>query len=376
MITNHGKQLVAKFLLNQAPAYASYIAAGVGSKPLSTSASVSISPEIKSLDFEAFRVPISSKGFIKEDGLEKIVFKAEMPSEQRYQITELGVYPAINNSVAGRYDSKLLVTFSPTEQWQYFISGNASAIPYPNEALDDDNASSNLNADIQDVLFINSESTVFNNIARKNRQEPPRFLNRSLMVSGSTSFLDALFEPSEGSLSIENPLLSFDLGNNLPEDQIKLALSVVSRNATTNTNPDSIRILVEFINNIPGLTTTAPKARLKITLSDADLRDSQGNVNRYIVINKFLSQFIKDNTFSWANVNYIRIYTSVLVSDEPSDDYFIVYDGIRLENLTSQNPLYTLFAYNVIQTEDGYPIIKQENTSNYIEYRYVIGVDG
>lgn len=376
MITNKGKELVAKFLLDQAPSYASYIAAGVGSKPISTSASVSIDPTIKSLDFEAFRVPISSKGFIKEDGLEKIVFKAEMPSEQRYQITELGVFPAINNSVAGKYDSKLLVTFSPNEQWQYVFQGNASAIPYPNEALDDDNASSNLNSDIEDVLFINSEATVFNNETRKARQESPRFLNKSLMVSGSTSFLDSFFEISENSTSIENSNLSFDLSNNLPADQIKLALSVVSRNASTNANPDSVRILLEFVNNIPGLSSTAPRARVKITLTDADLKDSEDNPNRYVVVNRLLSQFVKDNFFSWANINYIRIHTSVIVGGAPSNDYFVVYDGIRLENLTSENPLYGLFAYNVIQTEDAYPILKQENTSNYIEYRYAIGVDG
>jgi hypothetical protein len=52
-----------------------------------------------------------------------------------------------------------------------------------------------------------------------------------------------------------------------------------------------------------------------------------------------------------------------------------VYDGLKLENLTSENPLYTLFAYNIIKTDDGFPILKKENTSNYVEYRFGIGVD-
>jgi hypothetical protein len=154
LITDSGKQLVAKYLLGQAPAYASYIAAGVGSKALSTEETVLIPSDKNSLDFEVFRVPITSKGFIKENGVEKIIFKAEMPSEQRYQITELGVYPAVSNSVAGKYDSKLLITFSPTEQWQYVLNGSASAVPYPNEALDSDNSISDVNSDIEDVLFI------------------------------------------------------------------------------------------------------------------------------------------------------------------------------------------------------------------------------
>jgi hypothetical protein len=89
-----------------------------------------------------------------------------------------------------------------------------------------------------------------------------------------------------------------------------------------------------------------------------------------------LSEFTKDDNFSWSNINYIKIYSTVIVDDEPSDDYYIIFDGIRLDNLTSENPLYSLFSYNIIKTEDAYPILKQENTSNYIEYRFGIGVDG
>ena len=36
MITNTGKSIIAKYMLGQAPAYASYIAVGCGKKPLQT----------------------------------------------------------------------------------------------------------------------------------------------------------------------------------------------------------------------------------------------------------------------------------------------------------------------------------------------------
>ena len=36
MITNTGKNILAKYLLGQAPAYASYIALGCGAKPLAS----------------------------------------------------------------------------------------------------------------------------------------------------------------------------------------------------------------------------------------------------------------------------------------------------------------------------------------------------
>jgi len=375
LITDSGKQLVAKYLLGQAPAYATYLAAGVGSKALSQEETILIPPNKDSLDFEVFRVPITSKGFIKEDGVEKIVFKAEMPSEQRYQITELGIYPAASNSVAGKYDSKLLVTFSPTEQWQYVLNGSASAVPYPNEAIDSDSAN-DINNDIEDVLFINSDSTIFNGQDRKNRNEGPRFLNTSLMINGSASFLSETFIPTSNSISLENSNINFDLGQNLPDDKLKIALSLVSKTGVTSANPDDVRIKIEFINNLSGVAIAAPKATLKILLTDTDFTDEFDNVKRYIIVEKSLSQFVKDDNFSWSNVNYIRIYATVLVSNSPSDNYYIVFDGMRLDNLTSENPLYSLFAYNLLKTDDGYPILKQENTSNYIEYRFGIGVDG
>ena len=36
MITNTGKSIIGKYLLGQAPAYASYIAIGCGAQPLAT----------------------------------------------------------------------------------------------------------------------------------------------------------------------------------------------------------------------------------------------------------------------------------------------------------------------------------------------------
>jgi hypothetical protein len=374
MITDNGKEIVAKYLLGQAPSFASHIAAGCGSRPLSTEDSVVISPTKKSLDFEVFRVPISSKGFIKEDGVEKIVFKAEMPTNQRFQLSEVGLFPAQSNALAGKYDSKLLVTFTPSETWSYVKNGSASAVPYLNEALDQDNVLSNISVS-QSVVFINSDATIFNNSDRKNRQEPPRFLNRSLMVSGSTSMISENFTIDENSYSIENSSLSFDLSQNLPTDQIKFALSLVSKTATTNSNPDNVRIVLEFINNISNSNAESPKAVGRFDLPSSSFI-SGGETNRYITVSKNISDFIKDDTFSFANINLIKLYVSVLSSDVPTNNYFVILDGIRIDNISTPNPLYSMIGYNLIVTEDGLPILKSENTNNYIEYRFGIGVDG
>jgi hypothetical protein len=65
---------LAKYLLGQAPAYASYIAVGCGATPLGVGDSMGDYSPKTNLDFEMFRVPISSRGFVNENGVDKIVF--------------------------------------------------------------------------------------------------------------------------------------------------------------------------------------------------------------------------------------------------------------------------------------------------------------
>jgi hypothetical protein len=373
MITNNGKQIIAKYLLDQAPAFATHIAVGCGPKPLEFGETAIIPSNKDSLDFEIFRVPIISKGFIREDGQEKIVFKAEMPTEQRFLISEVGFYPAIANSVAGKYDSKLLITFTPLENWSYVSSGNASAVILGDTPLDDDNDESNISTPI-DAQFIYSDATIFNNTLRKNRQEAPRFLNRALLISGSSTYIDENFNILENSSYLENSFINLDLSRNSAKDKIKLAFSLVSADFNNDLNPDNIRIVVQFINNVSNIDEQSPKSVLNIDLSSEDFV-SNGGINRYAVVEKQLSELIKDDNFSFANINYLKIFVSVLNSDVPTKDYYLCLDGIRFENVSTANPLYSLIGYNRMTTENAYPILKQENTSNYIEYRFGLGVE-
>jgi len=369
-ITTDGKQIIAKYLLGQAPSFASHISAGVGARPVNTGEEPTISASVQSLDFEAFRVPIIAKGFINEDGIEKIVFKAEMPTSQRYLISEVGLYPSANNAVAGKYDSKLLVTFTPTEQWSYVSSGAGSTINIQQTAID--NGSSDIITQIK-AQFINSDASVFNNTNRTSRLEPPRLLSKALMISGSSSFIPSDFNIAASAPYLENSTLNFDLSQNNSEDRIKIALSLLSKTALNDTAPTTVRISMQFINNISNTLNTLAKAVLNMELTSSDFQVS-GNQNRYVVINKKLSDFVKDPTFTFANVNYIKIFTSVLVSGNLTNDYCVVYDGIRLDNISSPNPLYSLVGYSIIENTDRQPILKQENTNNYIEYRFGIGV--
>ena len=52
MITNTGKNIIGKYLLGQAPAYASYIAVGCGPEPLATADPYGNYANKVNLDFE------------------------------------------------------------------------------------------------------------------------------------------------------------------------------------------------------------------------------------------------------------------------------------------------------------------------------------
>lgn len=384
MITSNGKTIIAKYLLNQAPEFVSHIAVGVGGNALSTSSSVTYSSSSESLDFEAFRVPVIAKGLIKEDGVEKLVFKAEMPTNERYRITEIGLYPAESNILAERYDSKTFISFTNAEPWTYTQYGSASAVPYINQSLQvaaDDSITlggivgnfttqNGINTQ-RPAFFMNSNDPIFDYTDRTSRREPPRFLSKTLTISGDFSDLNSSFVSGASGYYLENSTINLNLGNNLPTDQIKIAYSLLSKNLTNNDSPDTgVRIRLELINNVPG----TPTAYVNITSPSAAFVDEldSGKKKRYQVVTKAISDFTASSDFSWSNINLIRIYADVI--DAVPSDYFIAFDGIRLENISTSNPLYSLIGAEYIKTSDGFDILKQENSTSYIEYRFGLGI--
>jgi hypothetical protein len=174
MITNTGKSIIAKYLLGQAPAYASYIAIGCGATPLDTADEIGDYSTKTNLDFEMFRVPISSRGFVNEDGVDKIVLTAELPTEERYEISEIGIYSAGSNPSAGAYDSKTVFAFTQTENWQYVTAASAVAIDTESAALDSPNFD-NVIAVTDPVFQTSADNPIFFKSPRVARYERPRF---------------------------------------------------------------------------------------------------------------------------------------------------------------------------------------------------------
>jgi hypothetical protein len=66
MLTNTGKNILAKYLIGQTPAYASYIAFGCGAQAIAQEDSFDDYSDQTNLNFEMFRAPIISRGYVSD----------------------------------------------------------------------------------------------------------------------------------------------------------------------------------------------------------------------------------------------------------------------------------------------------------------------
>lgn len=108
MITAPGKIHIKRYLGGFVPAIAQSIAFGISAEGESENNT--------ELGFEVGRVDISLTSFDFITG--RIVFKAELPDEFSGKIYEAALYSVAADSVAGQYDSRLLVSFdSNSESW-------------------------------------------------------------------------------------------------------------------------------------------------------------------------------------------------------------------------------------------------------------------
>lgn len=452
MITNTGKEIVAKYLLGTAPAYASYMAFGSGPQPLGSSDSHSFNTykEKECLDFEMFRVPISSKGYVYEDGVNKLVFTAELPGQERYEITEIGIYSAGSNPSAAGFDSRNIILFSQEESWQS-VTGSTSSIPVITAPLDpaDNNVISVLiNSQDVDVFQASADNRIFFKKNRNDYHERCRFFNNVIMVAGDFSNIkDATSSTDLSSVyHISKTGLSLDLSQNSLSDKIKIAFSIINKTAsqtlsTPYTGPSSVKIIVDFINtstkkarliynvvhtgtrsisnkqltsNVATLTTSSSHSFAvgdKILITGVDntfngtyiitattsttfsYSKTANNVsstavsptgqavgidfstNRYYSIEKNISDVVQEDGFSWQDVAAIKIYSCAVTSNALDENYYIGFDAIRVENVTTENPLYGLTGYTIVKNINEQPVLKGSNTNNYVEYRMAVGVE-
>ena len=387
MITNTGKTIIGKYMLGQAPAYASFLAVGCGPTPLETGDVADNFATKENLDFEMFRVPISSRGFVNEGGINKIVLTAELPAEERYEISEVGLYSAGANPSAGAYDSKTVFAFTTGENWQYQTGASATAIDIVTAPLDDPN-DDNVIAVADTVFQTNADNSIFYKASRANRYERCRFLNNIILIRGDEADLTISTESDDtfdhfvienGSNHIRLTGANVDFTRNSPIDELRLAFSIVSKTGNSSAIPEIVRILVEFSS-----TDGSEFARFEAEIAHG----SSGNLdnaiadfqtNRYFVVSKQLQDLYTTSGFTWDLVTIVKIYACVITDesgefDVPSNNYYIALDSMRLENIATTNPLYGLTGYSIIKNDNAETIVKSPNTSNYVEFRFSIGV--
>jgi hypothetical protein len=329
-----------------------------------------------------FRVPIISRGFVNEDGIDKVVLTAQLPTEERYEITEVGIFSAASNPVAGSFDSRNIYSFAETDSWLYQpFNSPAIEIDSVYSPLDGQSENGIINQTLN-VFQTNADNRVFTQQNRVARNERCRFLNNIIAIVGNDSTLtrnlSGKLDIGTGSKYIRLNETTVDFTKNSPLDELRFAFSVVSKVANSNTVPDNVKILLEFSHT--GLNSSQEYARFEVDIDHVGYTEGTAletinfASNRYVVATKALKDLNKTDNFDWREVAVAKIYACVTENNLPSDQFYVCLDGLRLENITSTNSLYGLTGYSVIKTVGAKPIIKSANTTNYIEFRFALGV--
>jgi hypothetical protein len=468
MITNTGRRILSKYLVGQAPAYASYIALGCGARPLGLTDNFDDYSLKTALDFEMFRVPIISRGFATKTidigqeqtrDISEIVFTAELPTDERYEISEVGVYSAGSNPSASGTESRSVFLFSQTENWEYHSSTSSVAVPVISRPLDQPDTGTNPNpGEIVDndyqVFSVNADNPAFENDARRLVGERPRFFNNTILIKGntsnilSTSLSETLpqsqkFAPLPGSSHIHLNGSAVNLDRYSPIDEVRFAFSVISQ-VPGATPPNRVRLAVDFASSDLE-SETNQYARFATEVSSQEMA-----ANRYFVKTARLEDLAKTDGFTWGIVAVSKVHALALEAQNPIngkevssnvvtlstsgihnyaigdtvyvenlhpdlngvftitniptttkfsyaktlpnssfetvplllgasasrplDNFYISLDAVRVENMSTVNPLYGLTGYSVVKNSQALPIIKESNTSNLVEFRFAMDV--
>jgi len=316
----------------------------------------------------------------------KISLTAELPTDNRYEITEVGVWSAGSNNLASSYESRILFNF--TQSWQ--LHNTAISDPQLNTNLGYNGTSTTV--DIQDpniAFYANTSDPIFQVNTRKDRKEGPRHLNRTLLVRGD---LSSISYASGGGIDsdwtaegthIHLNDISMNISGNNSGDLFKLAMSMIDKTAIDVAAVKDVKVLIEFYKTEVNTTSGYAKAQIYIPGSVLD-------ENRYFVSTFAISQnidysnesalttlpyarFYTSPDFSSSQVRIARVFVSVTKTDDSlSQDHYLCFDGFRIEN-TTENPIYKMSGYSLIKN-DGYPIIKLSNSNNYVDFRFSLGV--
>lgn len=285
------------------------------------SGTVSLDFSLKeNLDFEMFRVPIISRSYsVNENGVSQIVFSGELPTQERYYMTEAGVFSAGSNPIAVASDSRLLYSFSSIENWEYHNSEGIDPIVAPANGVAPAATyggssyviSAVISPNLDPAFLLDNTDGIFSSIDRSTMQyrEQPRMLQNSIVVAGNMSNINTSATTwtasNEPHIHLTNQTYPMDV--NSSSDEMVLAFSVIRRYAG-DSNPTSVYIMVEFSSEENDANQAY--AKMQIELSSADFSDNNGYY--YFVKRKTLADLLRSANFSWENVKIAKVYAEVI----------------------------------------------------------------
>jgi hypothetical protein len=484
MITNIGKNLIGKYLVGQSTQYASHIAIGCGTKPITSATSYDDYSSKTELDFEMERALIISRSYISDkvtasitnvqvfngipdtvnftvssslngifipgqtivvkdvpvnvggtsvNGayiiesvsgtaisaapqfviaptsnasvattgtfsgyLNKISLMAELPLDNRYEITELGLWSDLSNPIPSGVDSKNIFNFGrTTEAWKY-VSGSlltTADLVYTDTALDNGNILNNFDTpssfNTTPKAFLTNSGNTFFNSTRVARQERPRFLDDALMVAGDlskfeftggTTVLNSLDTTATNNYLTISDVNFGDLDTNSTTDELVLSYSLISKlaSATTLGTIESVNVMIEFFTDIDGATV---KYHFRQRTTVDGTTPALSATNRYQTIRVPLAGVgtsPRNINFQWKFVTSANIYASLQDSSgNQVTTHFLALDGINLVNKNNlNNSNYGMVAYVPVKNSSGVSMLKETNNPNLVEFRLAIGTLG
>ena len=354
MITHNGKDLIGKYMLGQVPSYASYLSFGCGAEP-NLDTAVGTETQMK---FEMFRVPISARSLLGDE----ISFAAEIPFEPRYRITEVGVWSDGTNALS-ESDSRLIFSFVDSENWKIYDSDPLTPIAIPvidsplsNKILADEDGVIRVTEDIfwcnasnQTLVHkTNSWPSVYDR-----REEGARFLDQTLFIRSDTTkkvYIDGK---------------NVDLSKNSPDDVLKLAIALhnVNPEGPTISNYSPPTITLRFMRD-PGNQTSG----VAEFIVDPDNMYQDGmSYLLYQVLDQTLDDVQYSSGFTWKETRWVEVE---ITNGDP--DWYIAFDAMRFDNVSTPNPLYVMSGYTV--SDDI--VNKVSGVNSFVEFRFSLDATG
>lgn len=429
MITTVGKGLIARMLAGQIPSAFSYMAFGVGAKPdvpvtvvdktaaawsgatvlgdgvwglesdtglvkLGDGATAWSSLPYESsgilyedeaiknktnLIFEAFRVPITAATVLFDGGQTKISLSASVPSAQRFEFSEIGVFSSETNSLVTSEKPKMIFTFSESEGWEHHSGATINPVLYAGEI-----SSNSFDIDTFDgvdpkAFFVSADNQVFFTENRKNQRM--RIYQDALLLRGNLSTVNDA--SSSWTLSGDHVHITgkpVNLTKARSDDELKVGLAVMNSTYNTITTaevPAEVRVAIRFLSteNASDYATV----QLKLTNGVDNLKqvpaETEFENNGYFVLSTSKKDIKYTANFSWEQASVAQVFVEV----EPGSgltaaDYYVAVDAVRFDSNNNNNPAYGMTAYSAIRNVSASTELKYSDTESQIEYKVLLEV--